>query len=69
MSESTKASPIEINYGFSPQTGWAGIVSDNKGIHPDSELVVKDCEGTWQENRGTIKQAQERERKWHDPKR
>ena len=27
----------------SPQTQWSGIVSDNKGIHPDSELVVKDC--------------------------
>jgi len=49
MSESTKASPFEINYGFSPQTQWSGIVSNNKGIHPDSELVVKDCEGTWQE--------------------
>jgi len=49
MSESTKASPIEKNYGFSPQTKWSGIVSDNKGIHPDSELVVKDLEDTWQE--------------------
>jgi len=69
MSESTKASPFEINYGFSPQTQWSGIVSDNKGIHPDSEVVVKDWEGTWQEIRETIKQAQERQRKWHDQKR
>jgi len=69
MSESTKASPFEINYGFSPQTQWSAIVSDNKGIHPDSELVVKDWEGTWQEIRETIKQAQERQRKWHDQKR
>jgi len=69
MSESTKASPFEINYGFSPQTPWSGIVLDNKGIHPDSELVVKDWEGTWQEIRETIKQAQERQRKWHDQKR
>jgi len=44
-------------------------VSDNKGIHPDSELGVKDWEGTWQEIRETIKQAQERQRKWHDQKR
>jgi len=51
------------------QTQWSGIVSDNKGIHPDSELVVKDWEGTWQEIRETIKQAQERQRKWHDHKR
>jgi len=51
MSESTKASPFEINYGCSPQTQWSGMVSDNKGIHPDSVLVVKDCEGTWQEIR------------------
>jgi len=69
MSESTKASPFEINYGFSPQTQWSGIVSDNKGIHPDSELVVKDWEGTWQEIRETIKQAQERHPIWHDQKR
>jgi len=69
MSESTKASPFEINYGFSPQTQWSGIVSDNKGIHPHSELVVKDCEGTWQEIQETIQQAQERQRKWHDQKR
>ena len=69
MSESTKASPFEINYRFSPQTQWSGIVSDNKGIHPDSELVVKDWEGTWQEIRETIQQAQERQRKWHDEKR
>ena len=44
-------------------------MSDNKGIHPDSELVVKDWEGTWQEIRETIKQAQERQGKWHDQKR
>ena len=69
ISESTKASPFKINYEFSPQTQWSGIVSDNKGIHPDSELVVKDWEGTWQEIRETIQQAQERQRKWHDQKR
>jgi len=44
-------------------------VSDNKGIHPASELVVKDWEGRWQEIRETIKQAQERQQKWHDQKR
>jgi len=48
MSESTKASHFEINYGFSPHTQWSGIVSDNKGIPPDSELVVKVWEGRWQ---------------------
>jgi len=63
MWESTKASPLEINYGFPPQTHKLGIVSDNKGIHPDSELVVKDWEGTWPEIRETIQQAQERQRK------
>jgi len=31
-SESTNASPFEINWGFSLQTQWSGIVSDNKGI-------------------------------------
>jgi len=69
MSESTKASPFEINYGFSPKTQRSGMVSDNQGIHPDSELVVKDWEGTWQEIQEIIQQAQERQRKWHDQKR
>jgi len=68
MSESTKASPFKINYGFSPQTQWSGIVSDNKGIHSDSQLVVTDWEGTWQNIRETIQQAQEIQRKCHDQK-
>ena len=29
---------------------------------------MKDWEGTWQEIRETIQQAQERQRKWHDQK-
>ena len=69
VSESSKASPFEINYGFSPQTQWSGIVSESQGVHPDSELVVKDWEGTWQEVRETLLKAQERQRKWHDQKR
>jgi len=69
MSESRKTSTFEINYGFSPQTKWSGIVSDNQGIQPDSELVVKDWEGTWQEIQETIQQTQERQRKWNDEKR
>jgi len=42
MSESIKASAFEMNYGFSPETPWSGIVLDNKRIHANSELVVKD---------------------------
>jgi len=45
------------------------MVSDNKEIHPDSELIVKDLEGTWQEIPETIQRAQERQRKWRDQKR
>jgi len=45
------------------------MVSDNKGIHPDSELMVKNWEGTLQEIRETIQWAQERQWKWHDQKR
>jgi len=45
------------------------MLSDNQGIHPDSKLVVKDGEGTWQEIRETLQRAQERQRKWHDQKR
>jgi len=61
-SESTKASPLEINYGFSPQTQWLGMVSDNKGIHTESEPLGKDWEGTCQEIRETIQEAEERQR-------
>ena len=49
QSESAKASPFDINYGFTPQTQWSRMVSDNQGIDPDSELIVKDWEETWQE--------------------
>ena len=69
LSESSKATPFEINYGFTPRTNWSGAVSDNQGIHPNSELLVKDWEGTWQEVRETLQRAQERHRKWHNEKR
>ena len=68
-SESAKASPFDINYGFTPQTQWSGMVSDNQGIDLDSELIVKDWEETWQEIRETLQRAQERPRKWDDQKR
>ena len=41
-SEYSKLSPFEINYGFIPRTNWLGAVSDKQGIHPNSELVVRD---------------------------
>jgi len=44
-------------------------VSDNKGIHTESELMVKDWEETWQEIRQTIQRAQERQQMWDDQKR
>jgi len=69
LSESAKACPFEINYGFTPQKQWSGMVLDNQGIHPDSELVVKDWEGTWQEIRETLQWEQERQRKCHYQKR
>jgi len=68
-SESIMGSPFEIKYGFAPQTQWSGMVSDNKGIHPGSELIVEDWEGTWQEIRETLQQVQERQGKWDDQKR
>ena len=69
LSESAKTSPFEINYGFTPQTQWSGKVSENQEIHPASELVVKHWEEIWQEIRGTLQRARERQRKWHDQKR
>ena len=49
VSELAKVGSLEINYGFTSQTQWSGMVSDNQEIHPDCELVVKDWQGTWQE--------------------
>jgi len=45
------------------------MVSDNQDIHPDSAVVVKDWEGTWQEIREILRRAQERQQKWADQKR
>jgi len=39
-SESSKVSPLEINYGFLPRTNWSGAVLDKQGIHPNRELLV-----------------------------
>jgi len=69
LSESAKASPFESNYGFAPRTQSSRIVSDIQGIHADSELVVQDYEGTWQEIRATLQRTQESKRKWNDHKR
>jgi len=69
LSESAKASPFEINYGFTPQTEWSVMVSDKQEIHRDSELVVKGWEGTWQEMRETLQWSQERQRKSDHQKR
>jgi len=69
LSESAKTSPFEINSRFAPQIQSSRMVSDIQGIHPDSELVVQDWEGTWEEIRETLQRAQESQRKWHDHKR
>jgi len=69
LSASSEASPFELNYGCTTQTQWSEMVSDNHGIHPHCELVVKDWEGTWQEIREILQRVQERQRKWDDQKR
>jgi len=64
-SESSKLSPFEINYGFVPRTNWSGAVSDRQGIHPISELLVRDWEGTWLDIRKTLQTVHTRKKKWH----
>jgi len=44
------------------------MVSDNQGIHLDSELEVKDWQGKWHQIQETFRLAQERQREWHDQK-
>ena len=67
VSESTKVSPFEANYGFSPRTNWLETKKPKQVNTAGSELY----EGwtlVWQEMRENLEKAQARQQKWYDKK-
>jgi len=68
VSESTKISPFEANYGFSPQTNWLERPK-RKRQNPGSEEVYEGWTSVWQIMRENLDRAQARQRKWYDQKR
>jgi hypothetical protein len=68
VSESTKVSPFEVNYGFAPRTTWAAKVvprRENEG----SNTLYEGWKALWQQVRESLERAQARQRKWFDKKR
>jgi hypothetical protein len=68
VSESTKVSPFEANYGFSPRTNWPEVGKrkfDNLG----STEVYQNWTTVWQALQKNLDKAQTRQRKWNDKKR
>jgi len=68
VSESTKVSPFEANYGFSPRTNWLEkAVSKRENMA--STKVFESWTSIWQEMRENLESAQARQRRWYDKKR
>ena len=69
VSESTKISPFEANYGFSPRTNWLEKTMKPKRENLGSSEVYQGWTSVWQEMRENMQRAQARQRKWYDKKR
>ena len=67
VSESTKFSPFEANYGFSPRTNWLEMKKPKQMNTAGSDLY-KGWTSLWQEMRENLERAQVRQRKWYDKK-
>jgi hypothetical protein len=68
VSESTKMSPFEANYGFSPRTNWPEA-GKRKHDNIGSTELLQDWTSVWRELRDNLDKAQTRQRKWYDKKR
>ena len=66
-SESTKVSPFEANYGFSPRTNWLET-KKTKQINTAGSDLYEGWTSVWQEMRVNLERAQARQRKWYDKK-
>jgi hypothetical protein len=69
VSESTKVSPFEANYGFSPTTSWLSKPSKLKRENLGSNELFESWTSVWQTMRENLQAAQARQRKWYDKKR
>ena len=68
VSESTKVSPFEANYGFSPRTNWLERIKPKHENLGGSDLY-EGWTSVWQAMRENLENAQIRQRKWYDKKR
>jgi len=68
VSESTKMSPFEANYGFNPRTNWPEA-GKKKHENLASSEIFQNWTSVWQEMRENLDRAQTRQRKWYDQKR
>ena len=67
VSESTKVSPFEANYGISPRTNWLETKKP-KQINTAGSDLYKGWTSVWQQMRENLERAQACQRKWHDKK-
>ena len=67
VSESTKVSPFEANYGFSPRTNWLETKKP-KQINTAGSDQDKGWTWVWQEMPENLEKAQAPQRKWYDKK-
>ena len=67
VSESTKVSPFEANYGFSPCTNWLETKMP-KQINTAGSDLYEGWTSVWQEMGENLERAQARQWKWYDKK-
>ena len=67
VSESTKVSPFEANYGFSPRTNWLETKKP-KQVNTAGSDLYEGWTSVWQKMRENLERAQARQRKWYDKK-
>jgi hypothetical protein len=68
VSEATKFSPFEANYGFQPQTQWVGVKENVTWNNPASKLLLSRWRSIWDQLTGNLREAQQRMTKWFDRK-
>ena len=68
VSESTKLSPFEANYGFTPESNWLGVGKCRYPFDAETDIMKSDWELSWKQMRIDLRKAQDRQRQWYDRK-
>lgn len=68
VSEATKMSPFNANYGFQPETQWARPKEGSEWTNPASELLLSRWKVIWEDLRANIQKAQEKNARYYDRK-